>query len=37
MITVDDYGSDNNVYQGDTGKAAMQRDKEADSNKDEMT
>ena len=37
ITIVDDYGSDNNAHQGDTGKAAMQGDKEADSNEDEMT
>ena len=31
------YGSDDDAHQGDAGKAAMQRDKDADSNKDEMT
>ena len=37
MITVGDYGSDDDAHQGDAGKAAIQRDKDADSNKDGMT
>jgi len=37
VTTVDDYGSDDDAHRGDAGKAAMQGDKDADSNKDEMT